>query len=241
MRTLRRLDPILIQAAIAAALSFAHLHDIAEAAGQGGWKAWAYPVSVDLLMVMAWRRLRTKGAPKAGPWFWWGLSLVASLGANVATAGVLDLAHPPTWLRVLVAGWPAVAFLGGSLLAHTRNVVEEPGNVDNAAGESSSTSTSNAEPDGSREDAPERPQESISGPPTLPVDEEAQDAPREAYTPVLVSYREAAEALDVNEATVRGWANNGTVTKFDGTTPNTRRVDLLECERFRNGRVAAGA
>ncbi|MBI0383905.1 SpdA protein, partial [Streptomyces albiflaviniger] len=25
----------------------------------------------------------------------------------------------PDWLRILVAGWPAVAFLGGTLLAHT--------------------------------------------------------------------------------------------------------------------------
>ncbi|MET8481847.1 DUF2637 domain-containing protein, partial [Streptomyces clavifer] len=29
----------------------AHLHDLAAAAGQDGWKAWAYPVSVDLLLV----------------------------------------------------------------------------------------------------------------------------------------------------------------------------------------------
>ncbi|MDQ0934409.1 hypothetical protein QFZ49_004349 [Streptomyces turgidiscabies] len=25
----------------------------------------------------------------------------------------------PAWLRILVAGWPAVAFLGGTLLAHS--------------------------------------------------------------------------------------------------------------------------
>lgn len=232
MRTLRRLDPILIQAAIAAALSFAHLHDIAEAAGQGGWKAWAYPVSVDLLMVMAWKRIRSDvKQPKRAAWFWFLLALVASLSANVATAGVVDLANAPTWLRVLVAGWPALAFLGGSLLVHSSETrkrliwdVQPP-----------------AATDESHDDASRKAQEPVSGPPTRPADEEAQDAPREAYTPVLVSYREAAEALDVNEATVRGWANNGTVTKFDGTTPNTRRVDLLECERFRNGRVAAGA
>ncbi|MEV5190913.1 SpdA protein, partial [Streptomyces werraensis] len=44
--------------------------------------------------------------------------LVASLGANVATAGLLDLANVPAWLRILVAGWPALAFLGGTLLVH---------------------------------------------------------------------------------------------------------------------------
>lgn len=45
--------------------------------------------------------------------------MVASLGANVATAGLLDLADVPDWLRILVAGWPALAFLGGTLLVHT--------------------------------------------------------------------------------------------------------------------------
>ncbi|MFF6807521.1 DUF2637 domain-containing protein [Streptomyces sp. NPDC012616] len=112
-----RIDPILIQAAIAAALSFAHLHDLAAAAGQDGWKAWAYPISVDLLLVAAWRRLRS-GTAKAAGWCWFVVALVASLGANVATAGLLDLGDVPSWLRILVAGWPAVAFLGGTLLAH---------------------------------------------------------------------------------------------------------------------------
>ncbi|WP_369224181.1 DUF2637 domain-containing protein [Streptomyces sp. R39] len=123
MRLPVRLDAVLVQALIAAALSFAHLHDLAAAAGQDGWKAWAYPVSVDLLLVAAWRRLRSGGS-KAGGWCWFLVSLTASLGANVATAGLLDLDAVPAWLRILVAGWPAVAFLGGTLLAH--GAIEEP-------------------------------------------------------------------------------------------------------------------
>ncbi|MFC9646607.1 DUF2637 domain-containing protein, partial [Streptomyces mirabilis] len=115
---LARIDAVLVQALIAAALSFAHLHDVASAAGQDGWKAWAYPVSVDLLLVAAWRRLRT-GDAKAAGWCWFVIALTASLGANVATAGLLDLDQVPAWLRILVAGWPAVAFLGGTLLAHS--------------------------------------------------------------------------------------------------------------------------
>jgi hypothetical protein len=115
---LARVDVVLVQALIAAALSFAHLHDVASAAGQDGWKAWAYPVSVDLLLVAAWRRLRT-GDAKASGWCWFVIALTASLGANVATAGLLDLDQVPAWLRILVAGWPAVAFLGGTLLAHS--------------------------------------------------------------------------------------------------------------------------
>ncbi|MFD5845588.1 DUF2637 domain-containing protein [Streptomyces chartreusis] len=111
-----RIDAVLVQAVIAGALSFAHLHDLAEAAGQTGWKAWAYPVSVDLLLVAVWRRLRTERSRLA--WFWFLVALVASLGANIATAGLLDLENVPAWLRILVAGWPALAFLGGTLLAH---------------------------------------------------------------------------------------------------------------------------
>ncbi|TQK45586.1 uncharacterized protein DUF2637 [Streptomyces sp. SLBN-118] len=115
-----RVDAVLIQAVIAAALSFAHLHDLAVAAGQDGWKAWAYPVSVDLLMVAAWKRLRS-GESRAAGWSWFLVAIAASLGANVATAGLLDLDNVPAWLRITVAGWPAVAFLGGTLLAHGAN------------------------------------------------------------------------------------------------------------------------
>ncbi|MGW3730096.1 DUF2637 domain-containing protein [Streptomyces sp. NPDC000851] len=113
-----RIDAVLVQAVIAGALSFAHLHDLAAAAGQDGWKAWAYPISVDLLLVAAWRRLRTDG-PSRLAWCWFVVALVASLGANVATAGLLDLGDVPAWLRILVAAWPALAFMGGTLLAHS--------------------------------------------------------------------------------------------------------------------------
>ncbi|MEU6774106.1 DUF2637 domain-containing protein [Streptomyces sp. NPDC046759] len=113
-----RPDPVLIQAVIAGALSFAHLHDLAEAAGQSGWKGWAYPVSVDLLLVAAWRRLRTARRDRSA-WTWFVIALGASLGANIATAGLLDLHQVPAWLRILVAGWPALAFLGGTLLVHS--------------------------------------------------------------------------------------------------------------------------
>lgn len=134
MRSKLRLDAVLVQAVIAGALSFAHLHDIAEAAGQHGWKAWAYPVSVDLLFVAAWRRLRVLRADERGAraaWTWFVIALAASLGANIATAGLLDLGAVPAWLRILVAGWPALAFLGGTLLAHTPTT--EPAEADRAS------------------------------------------------------------------------------------------------------------
>ncbi|KQX16823.1 SpdA protein [Streptomyces sp. Root431] len=147
MRSTLRPDAVLVQAVIAGALSFAHLHDLAEAAGQTGWKAWAYPVSVDLLLVAAWRRLRSlraAGDSARSAWTWFTVALVASLGANVATAGLLDLTDVPDWLRILVAGWPALAFLGGTLLVHTPAVPTtaphpvEPVAVDTVIGRSDS-------------------------------------------------------------------------------------------------------
>ncbi|MFH9749594.1 DUF2637 domain-containing protein [Streptomyces anulatus] len=120
-----RIDAVLVQAVIAGALSFAHLHDLAAAAGQDGWKAWAYPVSVDLLLVASWRRMRTTADNRAA-WAWFIIALAASLGANVATAGLLDLSDVPAWLRILVAGWPALAFLGGTLLVHAPTAATEP-------------------------------------------------------------------------------------------------------------------
>ncbi|MFF8674408.1 DUF2637 domain-containing protein [Streptomyces sp. NPDC015242] len=106
----------------------AHLHDLAAAAGQSGWKAWAYPISVDLLLVAAWRRLRSDG-PSRLAWCWFLIALIASLGANVATAGFLDLDQPPALLRLGVAGWPALAFLGGTLLAHSPTTAGDRGPV----------------------------------------------------------------------------------------------------------------
>jgi len=209
---LRRLDPILIQAIIAAALSFAHIHDIAQAAGQGGWKAWAYPVSVDLLMVMAWKRIRTPDVPKRAAWFWFLTSLAASLGANIATAGVLDMENLPVQLRVLVAGWPAVAFLGGSLLVHSHK-----------------TST-------------EGPQALAEEPPAPPADEEVPEPVKEPERPHLVTYAEAADVLGCAPETVRGAANGDRprLTKYSGDRPNTVRVDLNEARRVINNRRPAG-
>ncbi|KUN16474.1 hypothetical protein AQJ23_45190 [Streptomyces antibioticus] len=201
----RLTDPLLIQAVIAAALSFAHIHDVAEAAGQGGWKAWAYPVSVDLLLVMAWKRVREveEGESSAAPRLWFWLSLAASMSANVATAGVIDLEQPPTALRVLVAVWPVLAFFGGSLLVHSRKAPTEP---QAPAGEPAEASE--------EEEVPE------------PLD----STPR----PLLVTYAEAAEVVGVAPETVRGAANgpNARLTKYPNPA-NPRRVcvDLHEVRR----------
>ncbi|MEV6684395.1 DUF2637 domain-containing protein [Streptomyces sp. NPDC051130] len=197
-------DPIVLQAVIAAALSFAHLHDVAYAAGQTGWKAWAYPVSVDLLMVAAWRRTKAEDG-RAGAWLWFAVALTASVGANVVTAGVLDLAHPPTLLRILVAGWPAVAFLGGALLFHSRKRA------------------------GAAQEALAEPQLPAVEPETDGVEEVDPVPLEEPEKPVLRTYADVARTLEVSEVTVRGWANQGHVKKYQGDTARGVLVDMREC------------
>ncbi|MER6028437.1 DUF2637 domain-containing protein [Streptomyces sp. NPDC001851] len=189
-----RPDAVLIQAVIAGALSFAHLHDLAAAAGQSGWKAWAYPVSVDLLLVAAWRRLRAHRTRLA--WCWFLVALVASLGANVATAGFLDLAHPPALLRLGVAGWPALAFLGGTLLAHAP------------------TPASNATPVPLAPEptapAPEVEREPVTTPEPTPALPQQSSAPAPSVPPALVDHARKVAAdhrtrtgTDIDTATLR--------------------------------------
>ncbi|MEV2228003.1 DUF2637 domain-containing protein [Streptomyces phaeochromogenes] len=156
-----RPDAVLVQAVIAGALSFAHLHDLAAAAGQDGWKAWAYPISVDLLLVAAWRRLRTDG-PSRLAWCWFLTALVASLGANVATAGLLNLSDVPDWLRILVAAWPALAFMGGTLLAHSPTAEDRMPNPPAPA---------------APESAPQLPEPAASAPDPEPSEIPAAEAP----------------------------------------------------------------
>ncbi|MFE5828678.1 DUF2637 domain-containing protein [Streptomyces sp. NPDC056508] len=200
-------DPIFLQAVIAAALSFSHIHDVAEAAGQTGWKAWAYPISVDVLLAVAWKMMRTRGGVAA--WSWFLVAMAASLGANVATSGIMDLTDPPAWLRVTVAGGSAVAFLGGTLLVHRRR--DEV--VDTTA---------------------EKPHEPAQEPTEITPEEEVDEVPSIPQEADLVSYAEAAEKLGVSDVTVRGWAGQGFIKRYPGATPGRVRVSLREC-RERQG------
>jgi hypothetical protein len=132
-------------------------------------------------LVAAWRRLRS-GRDKAAGWCWFLVALAASLGANISTAGLLDLDDVPAWLRILVAGWPALAFLGGTLLAHGSN---EP-----AAAESSEpVVTAEREPTPSVEPVAEEP------PALAPAEPESSAAPVPA---ALVAH--ARKVADAHEA-----------------------------------------
>ncbi|WP_324794269.1 DUF2637 domain-containing protein [Streptomyces cyaneofuscatus] len=204
-----RIDAVLIQAVIAGALSFAHLHDLAEAAGQDGWKAWAYPVSVDLLLVAAWRRMRTTADNRAA-WAWFIIALAASLGANVATAGLLDLDEVPAWLRILVAGWPALAFLGGTLLVHSPQAAPDPETEPVLAAAPPVAPASEPVPDVMVERAPEPAPELPPAPAAevAPVPAPAP-APSTAVPPALLDH--ARKLADTHHATTGARIDSATL------------------------------
>ncbi len=119
MSALRRItDGVLFQAVLTGSLSFSHIHDLAAAHGQTGWKAWLYPLSVDLLTVAAYRKLmaarRIPSAPVLLAWCSFLLGLSASLAANVISAWQ----NPDRLIAVALGVWPAVAFLVCTLLSH---------------------------------------------------------------------------------------------------------------------------
>jgi Protein of unknown function (DUF2637) len=126
MSTLRRItDGVLFQAVLTGALSFSHIHDLAATHGQSGWKAWLYPLSVDLLTVAAYRKLthaRTISAPVGLAWVSFLLGLAASLAANVAGSWP----DPDRLVSVSLGVWPAVAFLVCTLLSHDHTPVPSP-------------------------------------------------------------------------------------------------------------------
>jgi hypothetical protein len=119
-------NDVLAQAILVTALSFSHLHDVAVLANQLGWKAWAYPPSVDLLMIASYRRIEharnTPGASKKMAVGAFILSSTASLAANVIDAlpavEVAALANNLV-LHMIVGAWPPVALVVSTLLGHT--------------------------------------------------------------------------------------------------------------------------
>jgi len=143
---------VLLVAAVAALVSYAHMQEVAERAGEQ-WRAWLLPLSVDGLVVAASMALLTRrraGLP-GGRLAWVALlgGVGASLAANIAAA-------EPTATARVVAAWPALAFaVAFELLLQQRRepvaesvdepvgedspaagpVVDGPGEVDDPAGE----------------------------------------------------------------------------------------------------------
>src|SRR5262245_45044777 len=78
-------------ATVARAISFSHMTDLATAHDQRGWKALAFPVSVDgLEIVESLYLVAQRRAGRATGWIPWIALVVgtlASLAANVAVGG----------------------------------------------------------------------------------------------------------------------------------------------------------
>jgi hypothetical protein len=115
----------LLLGAAAFAGSYTHIRDVAADHGQGGWISYAIAASVDFMAVgsgLEIRRRRRNDTGAKWPMFTLLLSVGMTLGANLATAG------PGPW-GVLMAVWPAVAFLSvaGLLETRTRRVGSQDG------------------------------------------------------------------------------------------------------------------
>jgi len=95
-------------AGLAGAISYSHMRVLAEANGQAGWHAHAFPLSVDGVEIVASLVLladrRTGRRSGWLPWTALAIGTAASLAANVATAG-------PAPVSRVIAGWPAIALL----------------------------------------------------------------------------------------------------------------------------------
>ena len=143
---------VLLVATVAAVVSYEHMREVAERAGED-WRAWLLPLSVDGLVIagsMVLLTSRRAGRP-GGRLAWCALlgGVGASLAANVAAA-------EPTATARVVAAWPALAFaVAFELLLQQRRVpvvepavgdppspypvVDGPGGVDEPAAPASAT------------------------------------------------------------------------------------------------------
>jgi hypothetical protein len=95
-------------AGIAGAISYSHMAELAEAHGEHSWRAHMFPLSVDLieivasLVLLADKRARRRSGYL--PWAALIAGTAASFAANVAVGG-------SDWIGRAVSGWPAFAFL----------------------------------------------------------------------------------------------------------------------------------
>ncbi|GAB3889859.1 hypothetical protein GCM10029964_060330 [Kibdelosporangium lantanae] len=96
-----------VVAAVAAAVSFMHMHELAARAGEG-WRAWLVPLAIDGLVVAASMTMvvRRRAGKPGGMLAWTSiiLGIAASLAANIAAA-------EPTLIGRAVAAWPPIALL----------------------------------------------------------------------------------------------------------------------------------
>lgn len=100
---------VLLLAAIAAVVSYAHMLELALRHGEPAWRAGLFPLSVDGMIVAASMSLLSdaRQGRRGGvlPWTLLAFGSAASLASNVAVA------DPTVWSRVIHA-WPSFALMG---------------------------------------------------------------------------------------------------------------------------------
>ncbi len=168
-------------AGIAGAISYSHMTELAGAHGEHGWRTHMFPLSVDLIEVVA--SLVVLADKRAGrrsgrlPWAALVAGTAASFAANVAVAG-------SDWIGRAVSGWPAFALLTAvkllfGLLDHptattaaNESAVPVPTqNADTPAEPRTVPVPADADPDGAQDpaggrDEPPRPTQPPPGPPS---------------------------------------------------------------------------
>ncbi|MDX3099959.1 DUF2637 domain-containing protein [Nonomuraea angiospora] len=105
---------VVLLAAIAATVSYRHLHMLAVRHGESSWSAALLPLSVDgMILAASMALLSDSRRGKRGGLLPWSLLIIgslASVGANVAVA-------EPSIIGRAVAAWPAFALIGGMEMA----------------------------------------------------------------------------------------------------------------------------
>ena len=146
--------------ASAAAASFTHVHDVAQAHGQPGWLAWADAVVLELMSVAGGLELRRRKRLHDHLWFpavVLVIAVVLSLSAQVVEA-------EPSVIGWLAAALPAAGFLAMVKIALGRT----------RPGPNGTVQASSAVPDG-----PGRPQQPMTvaddGPSPATVEDEIRD------------------------------------------------------------------
>lgn len=139
-----KLAAVLIVAAVAAYVSYWHMHDLALSVGEGSVQAKILPLSVDGMMLAATLTAveRRRDRTPVGIWCWVGLALglAASTAANIAAA-------EPTVEGRLVAMWPPLALFVCLELLFTDKHTEP-------RRRKTKTSTAKAEPEATNGPAP---------------------------------------------------------------------------------------
>lgn len=102
-------------AVLTGALSFSHIHDMALHHGQGGVRAWAYPLAIDAVTVHALRLLLRPELPalvRVLAWVEFVLFTAASLAVNLLDAPSRDV------VGMVMALLPGLAFVLVALIMH---------------------------------------------------------------------------------------------------------------------------